>query len=104
MWTSPIEHVEEGSAPPLHSQMQYGSDQTDDESSTSPQSLLLLARNRELSRQIESLQAERRVLLDRQQNVMDLISASSPDQLLHDLRNVLNERELFRVLAFPDDK
>ena len=30
--------------------------------------------------------------------MMKLLGAASPDKLIHDLRNVLNERELFKAL------
>ncbi len=44
------------------------------------------------------------VLLDRERKIMELLGTKSPDQILHDLRNILNEKELFRVLAFRDEK
>ena len=62
----------------------------------------LLAKNQELQAEINRLRAEREVMVQRQQIVMDLLAAKSPDRILHDLRNLLNERELYRTLANLD--
>jgi hypothetical protein len=54
---------------------------------------------RELRGEVDRLRAERDALLDRQRQVMDLLGTRAPERLLHDLRNLLNERELFKALA-----
>ena len=38
-------------------------------------------------------------LADRQRRIMELIGTTQPEHLVHDLRNILNERELLRTLA-----
>ena len=57
------------------------------------------AENRDLRAEVERLRAERNRLLDTQRRIMDLLGVRSADRLVHDLRNVLNERELFKALA-----
>jgi Tfp pilus assembly protein PilN len=58
-----------------------------------------LAEVQELTAEINRLRAERDRWQAQQAEIMKLLSAKSPDRILHDLRNVLNERELFRTLA-----
>jgi hypothetical protein len=57
---------------------------------------------RDLRLELDRLRAEREKLLDIQRRVMELLNSPSPDKILHDLRNVLNERELYRTLADID--
>jgi hypothetical protein len=38
---------------------------------------------------------------DRERRLMDLLNASAPDRIEHDLRNVLNELVLLRALLDP---
>ncbi|MGH7213269.1 MAG: hypothetical protein ACREIT_00595 [Tepidisphaeraceae bacterium] len=52
-----------------------------------------------LRAQIERLTREREGLLDQQRQVMELIGAASPQHILHDLRNLLNEKALLQALA-----
>ena len=59
----------------------------------------LAAENRELRAEIERLRGERNRLSETQTRIMDLLGTKAPERLLHDLRNVLNERELYRALA-----
>lgn len=59
----------------------------------------LQAENIQLRAELEQLRAERTRLLERQQQVMELLKVSSSDRLIHDLRNMLNERELLRTLV-----
>ncbi|MEA2734230.1 MAG: hypothetical protein QOE14_681 [Humisphaera sp.] len=47
----------------------------------------------------EQLRAELQLLRDRERQIAELISAKSPDRILHDLRNLLNEVQLLRILA-----
>ena len=58
-----------------------------------------LAENRELRAEVEQLRTERNRLLETQRRIMELIGAPSPDKLVHDLRNVLNERDLLKALV-----
>jgi hypothetical protein len=59
----------------------------------------LIAENHELRADVARLRAERDRLLDTQKRVMDLLYTTQPDRLVHDLRNALNERDLFKALA-----
>jgi len=63
----------------------------------------LVARNSEFVAELELVNAERAKLLEHQRRLMDLLGTKSPEHIVHDLRNVLNERELFRALAFRED-
>lgn len=47
----------------------------------------------------EELRAELQLLRDRERQLVELLSAKSPDRILHDLRNLLNEVQLLRILA-----
>ena len=57
------------------------------------------AANQEMQAELERLRAERKQLLDRQGRIMELLGTTAPEKLVHDLRNLLNERELFKALA-----
>ena len=57
------------------------------------------AENQELRAEVATLRAERDRLLETQRRVMELLSSANPDRIVHDLRNVLNERDLFKTLA-----
>jgi hypothetical protein len=59
----------------------------------------VMAENRELRAELERLRSERNQLAETQARVMELLGTKSADRLVHDLRNVLNERELYRALA-----
>jgi hypothetical protein len=59
----------------------------------------LTAEMRELRAELEQLRAERNRLGDLQRRIMELLNVQSPERLLHDLRNVLNERQLLRMLT-----
>jgi hypothetical protein len=54
---------------------------------------------RDLRAEVERLRAERDRLLEVQSEVLGLLGTDRPDRLLHDLRNVLHERALYRALA-----
>ena len=60
------------------------------------------AQMRDLRLEVDRLRAEREKLLDIQRRVMELLNTRAPEKILHDLRNVLNERELYRALADVD--
>jgi hypothetical protein len=59
----------------------------------------LVAQNRELRAELDQLRAERNRLAEMQARIMELLNVKSPDKLLHDIRNVLNERELLKALV-----
>ena len=50
-----------------------------------------------------ALRAELDRLRQREAQIMDLIGCRTPEKILHDLRNVLNELQLLRML-FETDK
>jgi hypothetical protein len=52
----------------------------------------------QLEADLEQSRAERTRLADRQARIMQLVGNTQPDHLVHDLRNILNERELLRTL------
>lgn len=58
-----------------------------------------LAQLAELRAEAECLRAERDRLLERQRQVADLLRSANPDKIVHDLRNVLNELQLYKMLA-----
>ena len=53
----------------------------------------------ELRAQVECLRAERDRLADRQRQIAEVLKSPNPDKVLHDLRNVLNELQLYKMLA-----
>jgi hypothetical protein len=53
----------------------------------------------ELRGEAERLRVERDRLLDRQRQIAELLNSASPEKIVHDLRNVLNELELYKTLA-----
>lgn len=59
----------------------------------------LLGQNNELLAEVERLKSERNRLLETEHRIMDLLGAKAADKIIHDLRNVLNERDLLRVLT-----
>lgn len=56
----------------------------------------------DLRGEVERVRAERDRLRDRELQIMTLIGAAQPEHIIHDLRNVLNERSLLRALANMD--
>ena len=69
------------------------------ESSPAPQMNAALAEIRELRAEVEQIRAERNRLAETQRRIMELLNVQSPDKLVHDIRNVLNERELLKALV-----
>jgi len=53
---------------------------------------------------LEQLRVELDKLRDRERQIIQLLGVKSPDRLLHDLRNVLNELQLLRILADQSNK
>ena len=47
----------------------------------------------------DELRAELQLLRERERQIAELLAAQSPDRILHDLRNLLNEVQLLRILA-----
>jgi hypothetical protein len=47
----------------------------------------------------DQLRAELQRLRDRERQIADLLNSESPERILHDLRNLLNEVQLLRILA-----
>lgn len=58
---------------------------------------------RQLRAEVEKLRSDCERLQLVQRQIMELIGAKSPEKIIHDLRNVLNERELYRALADMGD-
>jgi hypothetical protein len=65
----------------------------------SGESMYMTAQIRDLKAEIERISDERDRLLQMQSRVLELLGTDRPERLVHDLRNVLNERALFRALA-----
>jgi regulator of replication initiation timing len=59
----------------------------------------MVAENIELRAEIEQLKADRKRMADIQIRLMEVLNCKSADCLVHDVRNVLNERDLYRALA-----
>lgn len=75
------------------------SDQRDSGISPGAQITSIIAENKELRGQIEQLRAERTRLIETQRRMMELLHTSAPEKLVHDLRNLLNERDLLKTLV-----
>lgn len=59
----------------------------------------LAAENAELRGQLEQLRGERARWTETQRRLMDLLHTQAPEKLVHDLRNLLNERDLLKTLV-----
>ena len=57
-----------------------------------------------LHQQLQTLRAERDTMAQRQDEIARLLNAKSPDRILHDLRNVLNELVLLKAIANTEDE
>jgi len=88
------------SADPVGADAVHGID-TDPPASAALQARLacILADNRELRAELESVKADRVRMAEILARLTELLGSKSPEKLVHDLRNVLNERELYRTLA-----
>jgi Spy/CpxP family protein refolding chaperone len=53
----------------------------------------------ELRSELEKLRSQRDQLAERQQKIAELLHSPDPDKILHDLRNMLNELQLYKLLA-----
>jgi hypothetical protein len=58
--------------------------------------LSIRTESEELRAQVEHLRAERDRLVQVQQQIMVLLRTARSDKIVHDLRNVLNERDLLK--------
>lgn len=54
---------------------------------------------RELRKQFEQICAERDMLLDRQRQMAELMKSTNPEKIVHDLRNLINELQLYKMLV-----
>src|SRR5437879_2822193 len=52
-----------------------------------------------LRAELDRVRADRDRLAAQQAEIMRLLNVTNPDKLLHDIRNLLNERELFKALT-----
>jgi hypothetical protein len=53
----------------------------------------------QLRAEVDQLRAEHSRLMAREREIMELIGASTPERILHDIRNLLNERMLLKALC-----
>ena len=69
------------------------------ESSAAAKIASLTAETCELRAELEQVRTDRDRLAETQRRIMEVLGIHDASRLVHDLRNVLNERELFRALA-----
>lgn len=86
-------------ARPLAAEPFVPSQDRESEMSSAAQVTLALAENRDLKGQVEQLRAERARWMETQRRMMDLLHTAAPEKLVHDLRNLLNERDLLKTLV-----
>jgi hypothetical protein len=65
---------------------------------------LVTQQHRELREQFEQVRAERDTLLERQRQMAELMKSPNPDKIVHDLRNLLNELQLYKLLVETQQK
>ncbi len=53
---------------------------------------------------VAAMQAELDRLRRREKEIAELLHSQSPDRIMHDLRNLLNELQLLRMLAETDQE
>ena len=58
----------------------------------------LMAENAALRSELASLHLERAKLVETQHRIMEALDVQNSERLVHDVRNVLNERSLLRAL------
>ena len=59
----------------------------------------ILAENAELKAEMQRLRGDHTRWLESQRRIMELLGASAPEKIAHDLRNLLNERDLLKTLV-----
>lgn len=84
---------------PIFQRAQKNADQREASPSSRAELNYMTAEARDLKAEVERLRAERDRLLENQRRILELLGTDRPERLIHDLRNVLNERELYRALA-----
>jgi len=67
--------------------------------SAAAQITALAAENRELRAELDQARADRNHLLDLQRQILQLLGTTRSEKILHDLRNLLNERDLLKALT-----
>lgn len=77
--------------------MTYPGEAGDGAAAKSPQNQSTSPRTQEMT--AEQLRAEVQRLRERERQIVELLNAKSPDRILHDLRNLLNEVQLLRILT-----
>lgn len=75
-----------------------GIDRDREPSNRSAQLAVALAESQTRCAQLAQVQNERDCLLESQRQIMELIGSRSAEKIVHDLRNILNERALLRSL------
>jgi hypothetical protein len=70
----------------------------DDVSAAESHVLSLCTETESLRAQVQQLRLERDQLVDAQKKIMLLLGTDRADKILHDLRNILNERDLLKTL------
>ena len=90
-----LKHAPEGNAPDAFN----SHIRSVDEPAPAAHVTSLVAQNRELRAELEQIRSDRNRLAETQARIMELLNVKSPDKLLHDIRNVLNERELLKALV-----
>lgn len=63
-----------------------------------------VAQIHELRAEIERVRAERDRLADRQRQIAELLKCANVDKVVHDLRNLLNEVQLYKMLLDTQPK
>ncbi len=63
----------------------------------------LAAENRQLRAELDLARSERARLLAARQEVLDVLGVADSHKLMHALRNILNERALYKALSEMDD-
>ncbi len=58
-----------------------------------------VARMNELRAELDNVRNERNCLLERQRQLAELLHSPSVEALEHDLRNILNQLQLYKMLA-----
>jgi hypothetical protein len=52
---------------------------------------------------LDDLRAELEIIKDREREIVELLGAESPERIIHDLRNVLNELQLLRIVVMDNN-
>ena len=72
---------------------------TDDGIPSAARITSILAENVELKAEVERLRAERSRTEESQRTIMQLLGTTKPEKIAHDIRNLLNERDLLKTLV-----